>query len=122
MASDYRDFYIKYDGHPNYNDGILQTESQTDLVVNKLEMILATNNGDFIADPEFGANLTHYLWETNASAIKIKQAIVGQINKYIPELNKTEYRVNVSISKGTLRDIMLVDIIINDRHIKAVMQ
>lgn len=122
MASDYRDFYIKYPGHPNYNDNILQTESQTDMVVNKLEMILTTNKGDFIADPSFGANLVHYLWETQASAEKVKQIISEQINQYIPELNNTEYLLSVSITEGSIRDIMIVDITINDSQIRAVLQ
>lgn len=121
-ANDYRDFYLKYPEHPKYNDRLLQTESETEMVVNKIEMILSTNKGDFIGDPDFGANLSHYLWSTRTSADRIRQLVQSQVNKYCPELNSTDYSLKVSIMEGELRDILLVDFVINDQQIRAVLQ
>lgn len=122
INNDYRDFYIKYVDHPKYNDNQLLTESKTDMIVNKLEVILTTNKGECIADPNLGADLSYYLWQTNVSAEKIKGIIREQINIYIPELNDTQYTLNVNLIEGELRDIMLVDIIIDDQQIRAVLQ
>ena len=122
VNNDFRDFYIKYEEHPKYNDNQLLTESKTEMIVNKLEVILTTNKGECIADPNLGADLPYFLWQTNVSAEKIRGIIKEQIDIYIPELNDTEYLLNVRLIEGELRDIMLIDITIDDQQIRAVLQ
>jgi len=122
MAVDYRDFYIKYPEYSTYNEYLLNTETKTDLIVNKLEMILTTNKGEYIGDLNFGANLSYYLWETYVSANKIKSIIKEQINQYIPELKFTPYSLDVRIMEGEIRDILIVDIVIDEQKIQAVLK
>ncbi len=122
MAVDYRDFYIKYPEYTTYNEHRINTETKTELIVNKLEMILSTNKGEFIGDLNFGANLSYYLWETYVSANKIKTVIEGQIKRYIPELLNTPYTLNVNILEGDIRDILVIDITIDDQKIQAVLK
>jgi phage baseplate assembly protein W len=121
-ALDYRDFYIKYPEHSEYSENIINTETKTDLIINKLELILSTNKGDYIGDLNFGADLAHYLWETYVSADKIKSAIIEQINRYIPELNSTQYTIEANVLKGEIRDILIINITINEKHIQAVLK
>jgi len=122
MAVDYRDFYIKYPEYSTYSEYILNTETPTDLIVNKLEMILTTNKGEYIGDLKFGADLSYYLWDTKVSANKIQSIIDGQIKTYIPELKTIPYELDVSILEGEIRDILVVDIIIDDQKIQAILK
>jgi len=121
-AVDYRDFYIKYPEYPTYSENIINTETKTELIINKLEMILTTNKGDFIGDLNFGADLAYYLWDTRVSAEKIKSTILEQINRYIPELKDTQFILETSILEGEIRDILVVDITINEQKIQAVLK
>lgn len=121
-AIDYRDFYIKYPEHNLYHSELIFTDSKTDMIVNKIEMVLFTNKGDFIGDPDFGANLEFYLWQTRVSATKIDSIIRDQFDKYVPELNSIGYELNVSIMRGEIRDILIIDIILNDQTIQAILR
>lgn len=121
-ALDYRDFYIKYPQNSNYHSDLIITESFTDLIVNKLEMILFTNKGDVISDPDFGCSLEFYLWQTRVSASTVQDIIRQQISTYIPELDTIGYDINVSMIQGEIRDIMVIDIFLNDQTIQAILK
>ena len=121
-AIDYRDFYIKYPQNSNYNSDLIITESFTDLIVSKLEMILFTNKGDVISDPDFGCSLEFYLWQTRVSASTVQDIIRQQISTYIPELDIIGYDINVSMIQGEIRDIMVIDIFLNDQTIQAILK
>lgn len=121
-AIDYRDFYIKYPQHNKYNPDLIFTDTKTDMIVNKIEMVLFTNKGDFIGDADFGCDLEYFLWQTRVSAGRIEDIIRDQFNKYIPEINDIGYELDVSIMQGELRDILLIDIVLNDQTIQAVLR
>jgi hypothetical protein len=121
-AVDYRDFYIKYPQHSKYNSEAFFTETKTDMIVNKIEMVLFTNKGDFIGDLSFGCDLEFYLWQTKVSAAKIEESIRSQFSIYISELDIIGYSLNVSIMQGDIRDILIVDIVLNDQTIQAVLR
>ena len=120
MANDIRDFYITYQGHPSYNDTSIIVDTTLQVIVNKIEMVLFTNQGDFIGDVNFGANLSYYLWETNVSSDYIQGVIQQQFNTYIPELSTYNPIINLQLMEGTLSDILVVNITIQDVTIKAI--
>lgn len=117
---DYRDFYIRWKGHPAYKEGEIIIEDATKAIVQKIELCLFTNKGDFIGDINFGCDLEFYLWETNVSADFIKSSIQDQFDTYIPELRRTNYTLDVFITEGTLQDILVVNITVNDAEVKAI--
>ena len=121
MAIDYRDFYIKYPENNNYSSDIILTETKTDMIINKIEMVLFTNKGEFIADADFGCNLEYYVRQTRVSAATIDGIIRDQFSKYIPELNSIGYTLNVSLMAGTIQDILIVDVSVADKAIQAVL-
>lgn len=121
-AIDYRDFYIKYPQHNLYNENLIFTDTKTEMIVNKIEMVLFTNKGDFIGDPDFGCDLEFFLWQTRVSATKIDSVIRDQFTKYIPELDNIGYELNVSIMQGEIRDILIIDITLNDQTIQAILR
>lgn len=83
---DYKDLYIRFPGHPDYAANKIFTEQKLEQVITKLEVVLFTNKGELLGDPEFGADLLKYLWRINISKQTIASVITEQISRYIPEL------------------------------------
>jgi phage baseplate assembly protein W len=107
------DIYIRYDGHPNYRQGVVENTQPNDVLVAMIELILFTNKGEMLGDPDFGADLERLVWNTRLSSGQIQDNIVQQFVKYIPDLTPADYTVEVQFYEGTLRDIAVVYITLN---------
>lgn len=117
---DIRDFYITGEGHPRFQEGEIIVEDTLRVIINKIEMCLFTNKGDFIGDPNFGCDLESFLWATNVSTDYIKSIIQEQFDIYVPELRNYNYTLNLEMMEGTLQDILIINININQLNIQAV--
>lgn len=117
---DKRSLYITWDGHPKYKEGEILVDDPIRIIVNKIEMVLFSNKGSFIGDVNFGADIEFYLWRTNVSVEFIKEEIQTQFDTYIPELRELNHTIDVNIQKGSLKDILLIDITINDIGINLI--
>ena len=99
----YRDLHLDIEKLYTNNDELHKINEITDIVTdvnskaikNSIYNILSTMPGQKILNPEFGLNLTQWLFtnlsETNASLIKFK--ITEQINKYEPRVTLTNVEV-----------------------------
>jgi hypothetical protein len=119
MAFDFTDFYILYEGYPKYNSSSLIEDDLIRVIVQKYQMILMTNKGEVMGDPDFGANLEEILNETNVSQYYVKEIIDNQISTYIPEILGTSYDLNVYFAQDpeNYRDIMFVNLKISEYNI-----
>lgn len=123
MASaDIKDFTVRYKGHPRYNSSQIIEDRPIEFIIQKIEMILYTNKGEILDDPDFGCNLEYYLWSTKVPVTKIQKDIQNQINEYIPELNTINYNLDVNVFEGTVRDILRININIQDTEINFVLK
>ena len=122
MEFDFRDYYIGYEGHPSFQINRIITDDAVRVIVQKYEMILFTNKGELLGDPDFGCDLLLLLYQTKISAKATKTIIIEQIDKYIPELNSTSYELDVKFQEDPERyqDIMLINFKIKDYEIEAV--
>jgi len=118
--NDIRDFYIKNSENSKYKDGEIIIQKEIELIINKIEMILFTNPGDVLSDINFGLGLEKYLWSTNVSTEYIQNDIQNQFNNYIPELQKYTHSIDLQMMEGTIQDILVINIIINDINITVV--
>ena len=107
---DRKDLYIKHESDPGYRDDMIENVTFVDTVIAKIYMILFTNKGEVLGDLDFGADITTYLWSTSFPSSSIKDNITEQIDKYIPELTRNDYTLNVYILKGDIRDIGVIAI------------
>lgn len=89
------DMYIKYPGHPSFNRIELIEDDIIRVIVQKYEMVLFTNKGELLGDPNFGADLPNLLYETKLSAEFIEGDIKAQIADYIPEIDNIDYELKV---------------------------
>jgi hypothetical protein len=101
MAIDITDFYIKDKKDPNFVDTQIEASSFIDTVISKIYMILLTNKGDILGNPNFGADIPKYLWKTKFSSSTITNNIKDQFSLYIPELASSDYKISVVILPGT---------------------
>ncbi len=89
------DFYIGYPGHPNFNDAELIEDDVVKVIVQKYEVIIFTNKGEVLGEPNLGANLLELLHETSLSGDSIKGELMAQIADYIPEIDQIGYELTV---------------------------
>jgi phage baseplate assembly protein W len=118
---DFRDLYIGYPGHPRFKVNRIITDDIIRVIIQKYEMILFTNKGELFGDPDFGADLEKLLHETRISAPGVRNIIIQQINKYIPELIDVNYVLKVSFEQDPERfqDVMVVEFTIADYEVYA---
>jgi len=120
MAEDISDIYIKSSKDPLFNSSIVENNTTIDVILTKIQMILFTNKGEVISDPDFGADIPTFLWKTRFPASTIKADIEEQFSKYIPELSPGDYKINVYILPGSIQDIGVIQIDLGISNFSAV--
>ena len=116
-TADIRDFVIRSATNARYRVGNVTENRPIEVLLQKLENILQSNKGDILGDPDFGCNLEYYLWRTDAPKESIRRTIYEQVNQYIPELFSYNFKADVELYEGTYRDIMYVNITIQDNEV-----
>jgi hypothetical protein len=118
---DFTDFYVLYRGHPRYNPQEINESELVNVIVQKYEVMLFTNQGEVLGNPDFGANLLDLLYQTGVSGEFVRNRINEQIQKYIPELYQISYNLNVVFAQDPekFQDIMFVNLRFADIDIYA---
>lgn len=121
MAVNFIDFYIGYPGHPRFRDPGLIEDDVIRVIVQKYEMVIFTNKGDLLGDPNFGSNLPELLHQTRLSAEVIEGDIRAQIADYIPEIAEIDYDLKVEFFEDPERhqDYMVIGFKIRDYEVYA---
>jgi hypothetical protein len=122
MVLDFKDLYIKYDGHPRFHSERIVEDDVLEVIVQKLEMVLFTMKGDLYGGQNLGTNLEYYLWETKLPVGDIKNVVVEQIDNYIPELNEIGYDFTVNLYEGTYRDILYLNFVIKGYNFEMLLK
>jgi len=95
---DFKDHYIGYEGHPRWVVNKIIEDDALRVVIQKLEMLLFTNQGEVLGYPNLGCDLENLLFETRVAKSGVIEIIREQIDTYIPELANTDYQLNVEVS------------------------
>ena len=121
MSVSFIDFYIGYPGHPRFKSSELIEDDVIRVIVQKYEMILFTNKGELLGDPNFGANLPELLHQTRLSAEFIEGDIRSQILDYIPEIDGIDYSLKVEFFEDPERfqEYMVIGFKIRDYEVYA---
>ncbi len=120
MNPDFKDFYIKGEKSLKYVVNKMIESDVINVVVQKLEMLLFTRTGEVYGQPEFGADLEFYLWQTDVSVKDLRGMIIGQISTYIPELDSMGYQLTVNVYEGSVQDILVLDFIIQGYNVEFI--
>ena len=108
---DFKDFYILYDGHPRFNSSVTEEDDIMQMIIQKYEVILFTNQGEVYSEPNLGANLESLIFETTVSAEYVQKVINDQIVQFIPEITGINYEINCVFTKDpyNYQDILYVN-------------
>ena len=119
---DFRDHYLGYLGHPRFIINKIVEDDAIRVVIQKYEMLLFTNKGDLLGDPDFGCDLQRILFQTKVSAQGVKKVILQQIEKYIPELSTTNFTLETTFFQDpeNYQDVLQIDFTIADYEVYAV--
>ena len=115
------DFYIRYPGHPDYIPLELIEDDVVKVIIQKYEMILFTNKGEVLGEPNFGGDLTLLLHETKLSSESIQGDLMAQIADYIPEIDSMNYELVVNFYDDPERyqEYMEINFTINGYEVYA---
>lgn len=118
---DFRDHFVEYPGHPKFKVDKIIEDDVLRIIVQKYEMIIFTNKGELLGDPDFGCDLNFFLFETNVSAQFVRGLIERQIEQYIPELGIGSYTLDVNIFQDPekYQDVMQIDLSFSDVNVSA---
>ena len=121
MAFSFIDFYIGYPGHPRFKNLELIEDDIVRVIIQKYEMVIFTNKGELLGDPNFGAGLTELLHETRISAESVEADIRAQIADYIPELEGIDYDLSIEFIEDpeNFQEVMLVNFTVAGYEIYA---
>ena len=116
MQYDFKDFYIIGPDYPRYEPNEIEESEIVNTIIQKYLMIIYSNQGDVLGDPDFGSNLLELLYETRVSAEFVEDEIIRQINIYIPELGVSNYNIQVIFAEdpNNFQDIMFVNFRFSD--------
>ena len=108
---DCKDLYILYDGHPRFNSSVTEEDDIMQMIIQKYEVILFTNQGEVFGEPNLWANLESLIFQTNVSAEYVQKVINDQIVQYIPEIVGINYEVNCLFTQDPFnyQDILYVN-------------
>ena len=120
MNPDFKDFYIKGEKSLKYVVNKMVESDVIDVVVQKLEMLLFTNTGEVYGQPDFGADLEYYLWQTDVTVKDLRSMIISQIGTYIPELETMGYQLTINVYEGSVQDILVLDFIIKGYNVEFI--
>jgi hypothetical protein len=115
-AFDYNDFYIISPDYQKYNDTELIEDDLIRIIIQKYQVLVYTNQGDVLGDPNLGMNLEELLYETRLSADDVREKIDYQIIRYIPEIANTSYQLSVVFVQDpdNYQEGMLIELVIDE--------
>jgi hypothetical protein len=110
------EFYIKNIEDPSFNFNTLQIDEELGMLLTQIEMCLFTKKGDVLGDVNFGANLEDYVYSFMFNDSMLKNVISQQFNDYIPLAKKYNTTVNVDFLSQTERNVVFIDITVDNRY------
>lgn len=111
------EIYCRLSTDPFYEADRLEVSNEIEALIEKIRMLMLTKKGELLGEPDFGVDLEEYIFETFFDRGAIINEIMGQFYRYIPEANRFKLNATVNVSKGELRDQIIVDVFINQEKI-----
>ncbi len=114
------ELYIKAPEDPNFDINGLDIESELGQLLTQIETILFTNKGDVLNDRNFGASLETLIYDFHFNEFEIKRTVNEQLEIYCPLAEKYNVEVDVSFTRGEIRDIAQINIIVDTQYMVGV--
>ena len=105
---------------PLFSANVLETSSSLENLLGQIRMILFTNKGDVIGAYDFGFNLEDQLFLFNLNAQDLQVKLREAIYAYCPDATNFNIKVDVQFFAGSVRDVCLIDIWVDDQKMIGV--
>jgi phage baseplate assembly protein W len=100
----------------DYDPSIMDISNPLQIYLDQIRNILATSKGEVAGASDMGVDLEHFVFDTVVNETHLEQLIYDQIIKYCPLYEDFNTAVNVSFSRGVVRDVCMVDINIDGKQ------
>lgn len=118
----FKDIYTKLPTDINYLP-LLETDSETQIILQQIKMILGTKEGDVLGSPSMGLNLKQYLFSYSLETAVIRKRIIQHLARYV-SYDTAKYDVDVDVKYGkdheNQSDYALIDISINQQKLLGI--
>lgn len=123
-AFNFTDFYIGYKDHPKFVDKKMIEDDLIRVIIQKYEMIIFTNKGEVLGDPNFGGDLPKLLYQTRVSAESVERSLLDQIFEYIPEISNLNFQLKAGFlaDSENYQEIMEIKLQITDYEVYAIIK
>jgi len=110
------ELYIKSIEDPNFDSNQLQVDEDIQLLLLQIETLLFTSPGDVLGKDTFGLSLEDLIYTFQYNDDMLKGVIDTAIARYIPLSSKFPVSVVVEFMEQADRNIVYVDISIDNKY------
>lgn len=94
-----REIYFRDPSDPKYRHNLLQTSNAIEILLSKIRMILFTNRGEVLGEPDLGMDLEDYLFQYNFDESVLRKRWDAQVAQYIPE--QVDFKIDFEVQMET---------------------
>jgi len=116
-----KELYMRDPSDPLYVQDILETSSEIEILIGEIKMIMFTKQGDVLGSYDFGYNLEDSLFLFNLNETDLRNKLLESILYYCPDAKRYNVDLSVQFFRGTVRDVCLIDIIIDGQKTLGVL-
>jgi hypothetical protein len=109
-----REIYNRDPDDPSYNPYQLETTDPVEICIGQIKMLLLTNKGEVMGDPQFGLNLEDLIFTLQVSEYSLKKELDLNLQTYVPLFSRLGGSYELKFYQGTLRDIATLDFMISE--------
>lgn len=114
------ELYIKTLEDPNFDGKLVHSANEIQQLMTQIETILFTNKGEVMGAPRFGASLEDMIYDFNWNEQQIVAEVNHQLEDYCPLADKYDVAVDVQFTRGQVRDVAMLNIIIDSQYLVEV--
>ena len=107
------DIYCRPIDSLGYSDQTLELNEDISLMLQQLECLLTTPEGQVIGVEQFGINLEDYIFDLTFNTVAIESTIRNQIGLFLPLTAEYPLDISVNFYEGESRDVAEVNISIS---------
>jgi len=109
-----KEIYTRAPDDLYYKEDVYEHSSDLENLLGQIRMILYTKHGDVMGSYNFGFNLEDNIFLFNLSEDAINNKLMEMLTTYCTDFDKFKVKVDVQFFNGSIRDICLIDIIVDD--------
>ena len=109
-----REIYNRDPNDLTYNPYQLEVTDLVEICIGQIKMVLLTNRGEVLGDPQFGLNMEELVFSMGLSESSLRSQIDFYLQVYVPLFRLLNGTYELNFFVGTQRDIVTLDFMIEE--------